>query len=197
MSKRRSGKQDEVTGKGGALTHVLVVGGTTHQWMAMSDSAWALRRDDLAKAVAHAGASWLTIRPYEGDVVGNGVADQTAGPTAERRVFESDDGCTVIVDPCADGRTRFLAAVDQLRVRAVAPVDEVALAAALMAPAPTEPDLTVILGPNTKLPLSLVWELSYTELVFIDTSWDELSGSQLEHATGEYAHRHRRFGGIA
>ena len=197
VSKRRSGKQDEVTSKGGALTHVLVVGGTTHQWMAMSDSAWALRRDELAKAATHAGARWLTIRPYEGDVVGNGVADQTAGPTAERRVFESDGGCAVIIDPCADGRSRFLAAVNQLRVRAVSTVDEVALAAALMAPAPTEPDLTVILGPPTQLPTSLVWELSYTELVFVDTSWEELSGSQLEEALREYAHRHRRFGGIA
>lgn len=197
VSKKRSGKQDNLTTKTGALTHVLVVGGTTHQWLGMSASAWAQRRDDLAKTAAHAGASWLTIRPYEGDVAGNGGVYAASDPTAERRVFESDDGCTVIVDPCADGRTRFLAAVDQLRVSAVSPVDDVALAAALMAPAPTEPDLTVILGPTTKLPLSLVWELSYTELVFIDTSWDELSGSQLEHAIGEYAHRHRRFGGIA
>ena len=197
MSKKRSGKRDEVTRQGGELTHVLMVGGTTKQWMAMSEVSWVQRRDDLAKTAAHAGASWLTIRPYSGDVVGNDMVDLTAGQAAERGVFRSDDGCTVIVDPCADGRRRLLDAVEQLRERAVSPVDEAQLAAVLMAPAPAEPDLTVILGPMTMLPLSLVWELSYTELVFIDTSWEELSGAQLERAIGEYAHRHRRFGGIA
>jgi undecaprenyl pyrophosphate synthase len=33
-------------------------------------------------------------------------------------------------------------------------------------------------------------------LVFIDTEWTDLSGVHIEHAISEFAHRHRRFGGI-
>jgi len=75
----------------------------------------------------------------------------------------------VIVDPSPDGRVRLLTAIDQLRDLPVDAVDEAAIAGVLMAPAPIEPDLTVILGPRQHLPPSLVWELAYSEIVYIDT----------------------------
>ena len=38
---------------------------------------------------------------------------------------------------------------------------------ALYEPADVEPDLVLVLGPPTRLPPSLVWELAYGELVFV------------------------------
>ena len=170
------------------LRHVLVVGGTLPAWDALGDERWAARRSDLAKVAAHAGAMWLTIRPYDrGDA---------SGECSTQRLIDVREGCTVIVDPSPDGRERFLRAVAQLQETAVADVDEAALSAVLMAPAPMEPDLVIILGSSHRLPPSLVWELAYSELVFIDAAWDELATAHVETAIDEYSRRHRRFGGI-
>lgn len=182
-----------------ALRHVLVVGGTTAEWDALGPDLWAARRSELAKVVAHAGVVWLTLRPYRG-----GGASTAAEPVADvpntgwrtERVIDVREGCTVIVDPTPDGRARLLAAIDQLRDLPPDAVDEAAIAGVLMTPAPIEPDLTVILGPSQRLPPSLVWELAYSEIVFIDTPWNELGAAHVEHAIDEFSRRHRRFGGI-
>ena len=90
-----------------ALRHVLVVGGTTTEWDDLGDELWTARRNDLAKVVAHAGAMWLTLRPYSGSLASDRSSTQ--------RVIDVREGCTVIVDPSADGRQRLLDAIDQLR----------------------------------------------------------------------------------
>jgi len=123
-----------------------VVGGTTSGWTALNADLWAIRRQELAKAVAHAGAMWLTLRPYE---PGPSKAD---GEYRAEWMVDAREGCTVIVDPVADGRQRLLSAIEQLRDSSVALIDETALTSALMSPAPCEPDLTIVLGPSTRLP---------------------------------------------
>jgi undecaprenyl diphosphate synthase len=188
VATKRSETRDQHKPDPSTLRHVLVVGGTLAEWDELGETRWIERRHDLAKIVAHAGASWLTLRPYQ-------RGDHASGAITQRLIDEHE-GCTVIVDPSPDGRERFLGAVEQLRHLHAGVVDEAALAQVLMAPAPIEPDLTVVLGPSTQLPPSLVWELSYCELVFIDTAWDHLSAAHVEHAINEFAHRHRRFGGI-
>ena len=188
MAKKRLRNQEPSEDDQSSLRHVLVVGGTLGEWLALSEAQWVQRRHELSAIASGAGASWLTLRPYE--------RGATANAAITTRTVEDHPGCTLIVDTCADGRDRLLAAIEQLRVGGHGHVDEAALAAALMAPAPCEPDLTVVLGPSTRLPPSLVWELSYCELVFIDAAWDQLAGPHLEHAINEYALRHRRFGGI-
>jgi undecaprenyl diphosphate synthase len=42
----------------------------------------------------------------------------------------------------------------------------------------------------------MVWELAYSELVFIDLSWWEFDASHLELAIDDFNRRHRRFGGL-
>ncbi len=135
---------------------------------------------------------WLTLRPY---CAGAPVSARSDGFAATRLV-DVREGCTVIVDPAADGRLRLLDAIEALRDSHVEAVDETALTDVLMSPAPAEPDLTIVLGPATRLPPSLVWELAYSEIVFIDTAWDDLAAGHVEHAMDEFSRRHRRFGGI-
>jgi undecaprenyl diphosphate synthase len=58
------------------------------------------------------------------------------------------------------------------------------------------PDLVVVLGPANCLPRSLVWELAYSEIVFVERSWNTLTVDFIESAIQEYFQRHRRFGGV-
>ncbi|MEY4175411.1 MAG: hypothetical protein RI900_2576 [Actinomycetota bacterium] len=182
-------------GTGASLRHVIVVGGTTSQWSALSPSAWRERVAELGKVADHAGASWLTVRPVSDDgATGVATADRSGSGVIEPSDVEIG-GCVVSVRPLADGRQRVAEAVASLQA-AGGEVTEQSIAAALNAPAQADPDLVVVLGPSNHLPPSLVWELAYSELVFVEADWASLSGAHLETAIGEFARRHRRFGGV-
>ena len=102
------------------------------------------------------------------------------------------------MDPIADGHGRFAAVIEALRLSGFDPddVSEETLSQALLAPADKETDLVVVLGPPDRLPESMVWELAYSELVFIDIDWSMLTASHLELAIDDFNRRHRRFGGL-
>jgi undecaprenyl diphosphate synthase len=59
-----------------------------------------------------------------------------------------------------------------------------------------EPDLVLILGPPTRLPPSLVWELAYGELVFLPVGFTELAAEHVAKAVDDFHSRRRRFGGL-
>ena len=138
--------------------------------------------------MADAGGGWLTIRAYE---AGDGGSDDLG---AQRVVTTTDGRCTVIVDPESDGRVRFAEAMRNLPAGAV--VDEKAVTAVLYEPADVEPDLVLVLGPATRLPPSLVWELAYSELVFEPIALADLRPAHLRAAVEEFHGRRRRFGGL-
>ena len=71
-------------------------------------------------------------------------------------------------------------------------VDEKAVTGVLYDPADVEP----VLGPPTRLPPSLVWELAYSELVFEPVALAELRPEHLEAAIEDFRGRRRRFGGL-
>ncbi len=168
------------------LTHVMLVGGTVGEWAQLDEERWLQRASALGDAARAAGCRWLTLHPYGPDT----SATVAAAPwTLER------DGCTVIVDPEPDGRTRLLRGMQRLAPEAA--LDEAALAAAVLAPAGCDPDLVVVLGPPDRLPPSLVWELAYSELVYLDVAWPDLDVEHLRAALDEYAGRDRRFGGVS
>jgi undecaprenyl diphosphate synthase len=169
---------------GTTLEHVMVVGGTPKDWEAITADEWAAVVDRLATAAGDAGARWLTIRPY---------GPHPAGSGADVGVEVIPGRCTTIINRIADGREAFVAAAASVPPGEV--VDEAAIARHLYAPADVEPDLIVILGPRDRLPPSLVWELAYGELVFVDRDLPtELSAADLEAAIVSFHGRSRRFG---
>jgi undecaprenyl diphosphate synthase len=169
------------------LRHILVVGGTVAEWGVLSPERWSDRIDTLGAVAAHAGASWLTLRPFE-----RGADAESARPV-HHDVVERD-GCVVIVDPTADGRERLVVALRKLAE--ANHLTESAVATALLAPAATEPDLVLVLDTGTRLPESLVWELAYSELVYVPVAWADLEPQHLIDAIDAFHHRHRRFGGL-
>jgi hypothetical protein len=169
---------------GTSLEHVMVVGGTPKDWDDIGADEWSALVDRLGDVAAAAGARWLTIRPY---------GPHPASSRSELRSTVTSGPCTVIIQELADGREAFAAAADAVPDGAV--VDDQAIAIELYKPADVEPDLIVVLGPHDRLPPSLVWELAYGELVFVDRDLPtELSEADLQTAIETFHGRSRRFG---
>lgn len=74
-------------------------------------------------------------------------------------------------------------------------VDEGAVAARLYLPDVPDPDLLIRTSGEERLSNFLLWELSYSELVFTPVPWPEFREKELGEALQEYARRNRRYGG--
>ncbi len=57
-----------------------------------------------------------------------------------------------------------------------------------------EPDLFVRTGGEQRISNFLIWQLSYSELYFVDTLWPDFSDADFAAALSWYANRQRRFG---
>ena len=175
---------------GTSLEHVMVVGGTPKEWDGVSQTEWLALASRLGEAAAGAGARWVTLRPY-----GPGPDGEQVGASFSWHLTTDDHRCTVIVDSAADGRVAFARAAASIPDDQ--PIDERSIAAALYAPADVEPDLILIVGSHNRLPSSLVWELAYGELVYVDLpSFTDLTDANLIAAIETFNGRSRRFGGI-
>jgi undecaprenyl diphosphate synthase len=95
------------------------------------------------------------------------------------------------------GRAELVEAARRLVDDAVEPaqVDEEALSARLYAPEMPDPDLLIRTSGELRVSNFLLWQLAYTELVFVDRLWPDFGEEDLRAALEEYAHRRRRFGG--
>jgi undecaprenyl diphosphate synthase len=187
------------------LAHVVIAGGTHKEWVSFSAGKWSRRLEAMVQAVEPEGVQWLTVVPVSsgyavGEVCSDG--DQKALDDAIARAMRHVSGrVDVVVRSEADGRKRFVEVVNHLRTDRDdtsnrSTLSEGRLAKALLAPADVEPDLVLVLGPPTQLPTSLVWEMAYSELVFLDIGWNDLSEEHLLMAVDDYRRRNRRFGGI-
>ena len=95
------------------------------------------------------------------------------------------------------GRAELVEAARRLVASGVAPedVDENTFAAQLYAPSMPDPDLLIRTSGELRISNFLLWQLAYSELVFVDTLWPDFGPRHLREALGAYARRRRRFGG--
>ena len=185
----------------GDLAHVLVCAGTIAEWLETTPNEWKLQIDALVKSVGGVGVRWLSIYPYSGhanaterSVICNSIISVFGGQRSGDRVSViGEQGLMVVVDTCADGQERFVNAVAQLGSQEI---DEDKLAATLLAPASGEPDLVLILGSPTQVPESLMWELAYSELAFLNVPWLRCDVEHIQMAIDDFQRRDRRFGGV-
>ncbi|MGA0878776.1 MAG: undecaprenyl diphosphate synthase family protein [Ilumatobacteraceae bacterium] len=185
------------------LQHIVVAGGSCAEWDDFDESDWKTRLDLLADVARRSGARFVTVRPYEPNESPRfrGGTDTASGPVegaADRhrhimRLSDGEMGITVSVDSTIDGRQRICDVLANWPTGSE--ITEAALGRALCGDA-GEPDLVVVLGPPNRLPRSLVWELAYSELVFVSASWRNLSTDDVVRAVDEFAGRSRRFGGV-
>ena len=187
------------------LAHVVIAGGTHKEWASFGASKWSRRLEEMVQAVEREGVQWLTVVPvcsgYEGNETCSDEDQKDLDDAIARAVRHVSGRVDVVVRSEPDGQKRFVEVVNHLRndrddTSSRSTLSEARLAKALLAPADVEPDLVLVLGPPTQLPTSLVWEMAYSELVFLDIGWNDLSEEHLLMAVDDYRRRNRRFGGI-
>ncbi len=95
------------------------------------------------------------------------------------------------------GRAEIVGAARRLVEDGVDPrdIDENAIAGRLYAPEMREPDLLIRTSGEQRISNFLLWQVAYTELVFVETLWPDFGERDLRFALMEYARRRRRFGG--
>jgi undecaprenyl diphosphate synthase len=207
MAKRTTSAAHGQVANEGGLSHVLVCGGTLQEWRQASVSEWKLQLDTFVDSVHESGARWLTVCPYAGpsaveDEIAATVLDACGGQRNGNRIsFIAKDGLVVVVDLCADGRERFTNVLNQIRGenstnRQDKDISEEILRAAMLPPGFVDPDLILVFGSPTQIPPSLMWELTYSELVFLDVSWRKCNVEHVQMAINDFQRRDRRFGGV-
>jgi undecaprenyl diphosphate synthase len=95
------------------------------------------------------------------------------------------------------GRAEIVEAARRLVEAGVDPgeITEELLRANLYAPELPDPDLLIRTSGELRVSNFLLWQLAYSELVFLDRLWPDFGRDELEHALADYASRRRRFGG--
>lgn len=197
-----TGEISRPQGFGVSMSHVVVCGGSLSEWCSIDSAEWSKRIDTVVDSVASMGVRWITVCPYEGDVSDEQrelllarLVESLFGTRRGDRVWHvSRRGVVVIVDTCADGRARVAKAI--ATIPEGDSVDEENVKQAVLAPALDDPDLVIIFGDPTTIPPSLVWELAYSELVFLNVPWGEFDAEHVEMAVDDFERRERRFGGI-
>jgi len=94
------------------------------------------------------------------------------------------------------GRAEIVDAVRALVAEGVKPsqVDERALHRHLYIPELPDPDLFIRTSGEYRVSNFLLWEIAYSELVFLDVLWPDFRRQHLHQAVREYQQRERRFG---
>jgi undecaprenyl diphosphate synthase len=92
------------------------------------------------------------------------------------------------------GRAELIEAARRLVEAGLEP-DEETLRANLYAPELPDPDLLIRTSGELRISNFLLWQLAYSELVFLDVLWPDFGSRELEDALAAYAQRRRRFGG--
>lgn len=95
------------------------------------------------------------------------------------------------------GRAELAAAARRLVEAGIPPeeIDEGTFARALYDPELPDPDLLIRTSGELRISNFLLWQLAYSELVFVETLWPDFGAAELRSALAEYASRERRFGG--
>jgi undecaprenyl diphosphate synthase len=95
------------------------------------------------------------------------------------------------------GRAELVRAAQRLVQAGVDPedVDEKSVRENLYAPELPDPDLLIRTSGELRISNFLLWQLAYSELVFVDVLWPDFGEAELQEALAAYARRRRRFGG--
>ena len=165
---------------------------------------------ELVDAARALGVAWLTVQEPTGgralreradDLASRGVEvlDGTRGGhpdgSSRREAGASSPVLRVLVAAPRSGKEELVDAVRRIAETGATPdkVDEKVIGASLGVP---DVDLLVVTGGDRRVPDLLLWQVAYSEIVFLPERWPQAGRSELEKAVAEYRRRDRRYGGL-
>ena len=96
------------------------------------------------------------------------------------------------------GRAEITEAVRRIVADGLTPhrITEATIARRLYMPEMPDPDLFIRTSGEYRVSNFLLWQMAYSEMVFLDVLWPDFTRRHLFEAVAEYQRRERRFGGL-
>lgn len=109
-----------------------------------------------------------------------------------------NDGITINIALNYGGRDEIVRAARKLAAQGMRPEDitEETFSSELDTAAIPDPDLLIRPSGEQRLSNFLLWQLAYTEFVFMDVLWPDFTSADLNDAILQFSRRSRRYGGL-
>jgi undecaprenyl diphosphate synthase len=184
------------------VTHLTLFGFSSENWRRPKpeiDYLMSLLRGYLRKDVASLHENRVRLKVI-GDRAGLPVDIVTLIGEAEA-MTDGNAGLNLTIALNYGGRADIAAGVRRLAQDVAAGrldpdmIDEARVGAALPSADLPDPDLLIRTSGEQRVSNFLLWQLAYTEMLFVERYWPDFSGEDLKAALADFSHRDRRFGG--
>lgn len=114
---------------------------------------------------------------------------------------KDNDRLTLVIALNYGSRDEIVAAIQSIASDAIdgaiqpSDIDETLVSSALYTSDIPDPDLVIRTSGEKRISNFLLWQLAYSELMFMDVNWPDFSEQHMQTAVNEYMSRNRRFGG--
>ena len=115
----------------------------------------------------------------------------------------NNTGLTLVLALSYGGRQEIVAAAKELCAQVNAgeieleAIDDERFGSQLLTQAIPDPDLVIRTSGEQRISNFLLWQIAYSEFLFLDVLWPDFSEIQLRDAITEYQSRERRYGASA
>ena len=94
------------------------------------------------------------------------------------------------------GRQEIVNALNYIIQSRINKVDEQMISNCIYTAGLPDPDIIVRTSGEERISNFMLWQLAYSEFIFIDTLWPDMDGDEIDKIIQEYSKRNRRFGDI-
>ena len=118
---------------------------------------------------------------------------------ALKKIVESGKNNTGMIVNIAinyGGRQEIVNAINYILQSGINKVDEQMVSDCIYTAGLPDPDIIVRTSGEERISNFMLWQLAYSELLFLDTLWPDMSKKDIDYIISEYSKRNRRFGDL-